>query len=256
MLHQSLPSFAGFALLTAVVCGAPPEPIEAPTPPERSAATPADADADPDRERELARAEFIEARQAFANLLASVLSSEELVDRAGNLSVRIQLRRAEERLNKVEARLEEVESVGRADSDEARRLRERAVAAQKEVDRLSSPAAVPEAEDTAGMAVKALVGRFQASMAEETAYLADVLDNSELQKQTRRLRRLVAASQFLGGLRAMRQNREQDDSREPSTRDEKSIGEKPVVVPAGGTLEPADDDALGGASEIPPELPE
>ncbi|MGC1273200.1 MAG: hypothetical protein WBC44_05795 [Planctomycetaceae bacterium] len=256
MLLRRFSSFAGLAIATASAAGAPPEPVEAPAPSasERNAAVPADVAADPDQERGLARAEFIDARQAFTNLLGSALSSEELADRAGNLSVRIQLRKAEERLREVETRIEEVESAGRADSDEARRLKERVVASQKEVTRLSDPAAVPEAENTAGLAAQALASRFQTSMAEETAYLADVLDIDELRERTRRYRRLAAVSQFVGGLRAMRQDRRQGDSREPRTRGEKSVDEAPAIVPAGDTAEPTDS-SLGGASDAPPELP-
>ena len=118
------------------------------------------------------------------------------------------------------------------------------------VDRLSGPDAVPAAENTAGMATKALAARFQASMADETAYLADVLDNDELRERTRRTRRLIAVSQFADGLRALRQERDRDVRPAAAPRDEPRN-----VVPAGGTA-PADepgDDSLGGASDTPPE---
>lgn len=263
MLLPRISTSVGLALLTTTVAGAPPQPVAARVPVE--APTPIDSErtatisARVDRERELARAEFIEAREAFTKLLESALSSEELVDRAGRITVNLQLRKAEERLAEVETRLAEVEAAGRTASDEHRQLREREVAVQAEITRLRGPEAVPKAEDTAAVATQALANRFRTSMGEETAYLADVLDNDELHQRARRMRRIVAASELIGGLRALRENPDdspkpdapEPDGPKPGPRGQDAESEKSRIVPAGGT-----DDSLGGASETPPQLPE
>ncbi|HEX6986403.1 MAG TPA: hypothetical protein VF170_13555 [Planctomycetaceae bacterium] len=214
-------------------------------------------------ERERAREAFIAARQDFTEMLATALTSAELAEEAREISASVRLRRAEDRLGEVRERLEDAEEAGRGETDEARRLRERAGALEVEVDVLRRPETARDEGEAARQTAQAIAARFRTAMAEETEYLADVLDVGELRERTRRLRRLTTVARLVGGgVQALRQERAGDE-------------EAGKVVPAGGTAEPrrepgrsetrrgdaaeagtADDGSLGEGTTAPPTLEE
>lgn len=220
ILSRMLP-FAALILVAAVARGDQPEPVTAPKAggPER-ADVPREEITPADRGR--ARAEFVSARKEFAEMLVAGLTSEALAEEAREVSARFRLRRAGDRLAEVRNRLDEVKEAGRAETEEAERLRERQKALEVEIDVLRSPEAEASSGETGKLAAQLVAERLRTAMAEETEYLADVLDTGELRERTRRLRRLMALARIVGGLAALRE--------------EPADGEGPVV-PAGGTAE-------------------
>lgn len=200
-----------------------------------------------DEERGRARAEFVEARGEFARATAAALTSEELARWVRGLSVRVRLDWAEEDLWETRAGLRAVEASGRAGTEQARRLAERAAALEAEVARLRRPEAAegPAAGIPDRETIRLWVER---EMAEETGRLADTLDAREMERRTKRLRRLTMLARVADGLRRRR---------EPGRPD----GEvAPAVVPAGGEVEAGsetagpEDDSLGPATTVPPAL--
>lgn len=175
-----------------------------------------------DKERQRARAEFIEARRAFNELVTATLTSEEMTREVQDISLRLSLRKAENRLDEVRLRLLEVEQAGRADTDEADRLRQREASLTVEVQSLRNPDPRTQQAGVATAAGPVLAGTLRKRWSEETEYLADVLDNAELRNSTRRLRRLMALANLVGGLRELRQQ-------------ERDNVEIDVIIPASGT---------------------
>lgn len=201
-----------------------------------------------DREWGRARAEFVRARDEFAAATAAALTSEEMARWVRGLSVRVRLRWAEEDLAEARASQRAVEASGQGDAERAARLRERAAALEVEVDRLRRPDATVEGQAVAaGMPDRETIRRWvEREMGEETARLADTLDARELDKRTKRLRRLTALARIAGGLRAGRGESEPAESKQA-----------PAVVPAGSAAEPAagpEDESLGPATTVPPVL--
>jgi predicted nuclease with TOPRIM domain len=154
-------------------------------------------------DREQARRDFIAARKEFADGLAAVMTTEQLAARARELSVEIQMERAQERFDQVRRRLSDLEREGRIHSDEAQRLKQRATRLEAEVVSLRKllDGSVREQDDA--IVTKVIVGQFQKEMAEETEYLADVLDSSELSKQSVQLRQMAKLGQFATGLKML-----------------------------------------------------
>lgn len=209
-----------------------------------------------DEERARARAAFVEARGEFAAVTAAALTSEELTNWVKGLSLRVRLRRAEEDLRETRGSLRAAEASGRSETDEARRLADRAAALEADVRRLRSPdaetASLPVGGDTPD---RETIRRWvENEMAEETARLADELTTRELEKRTKRLRRLANLTRAAEGFRRRRNPERAEDA--PS----------PEVVPAGASLEPQGDlgpattlppgDELGPATTAPPVLPD
>lgn len=196
-------------------------------------------------ERERARTEFIQARQAFSEMLISALTSDELIERAGEFTQQVRLEHATERLSEVKIRLRNVEQMGLERSDEAERLRARATALKEEVTLLRNENPGPLGGETGKMTAKVVAGRLHNDMSEETEYLADVLDIHELRERSRRLRRLVTVARITGAIKQLRS--------EPKTVDDVP----PRIIPAGGEA-PAKDvqpagGSLGEGTSVPPE---
>ena len=154
------------------------------------------------QERLRARREFIAAREEFADALASLMTTEQLAARVRELSVENQLDLAQERLNQVRRRLREVEAAGRGDSDEARRLKERAAKLETEVASRESFLVGFVREQDEAIVTKVIVGQLQKEMAAETEYLADVLETSELSHQATQLRQIAKFGQLATGLKS------------------------------------------------------
>ena len=221
----------------AVLCNQP-APVAAPKPVVVSPA------ADISSEREIARRDFLEARQRFAGALVAMMTSEELSQRAAAISARLQVRQTNARLVEVRNRLAVIEGSPDSSVEEVARLKEREESLVAEIERLQNPTVAP-AEDQIKLAAQVVANRFQTSMAEESAYLADVLSAEELQRRTQRLGRLTLVGGIIGGLRQ-------------SDRETQALGEDdplrdPAVVPASRSVEArSSDDSLGEKSATPP----
>ncbi|MBA3313055.1 MAG: hypothetical protein M3552_11275 [Planctomycetota bacterium] len=215
-----------------------------------------------DAERERLREVFIEARSEFAAVTAAALSSEELANWVRGLSTRVRLRRLDEDLRDVRASLRSLERSGEVGSERAQRLAERAAALESEADRLLSPDAAT-APAAGGLLDQETVRRWlQKEMEEETHHLADTLTDRELERRTKRLRRLAALARLAGGLR--------EQQRRPDPKADGDVN----VIPAGGVESPAadvvvpadaneavgeellEDASLGEPTSVPPEFRE
>lgn len=241
MLLSRILLIAPCFLLASTAMGAPREPVVAPRPDWIATA----GSTYSPEERERARAEFIEARRAFSELLISTLTSDELIQQAGELSHRVRLKRETERLAEVTSRLREVERAGLGASDEAERLRTRAASLEEEVTRLQKTDPDPLGGESGKITARVVAGQLNNKMAEETAYLADVLEIEELRERSRRLRQLVTVARITGALRNLRQEPTPSDTT-PSR-----------IVPAGAEA-PAEDvqpagGSLGEGTSVPPE---
>jgi hypothetical protein len=216
----------------------------------------------PEAEREQAGAEFVRARQEYADLLVSVLTSEELAGHVRRIAAEFRLRKAESDLDRLRQAMWEVQTSGRAEAEEGRRLAGQVAAAEAELGRLRAgvPDAPPGDWGDAAPARDILVSQLRAKMSEETDLLAATLDAGELDKRARRLHRLVGLARIAGQLRGMRQAPPQLDAGG-------DIPAAPKVVPAGAespsitgndgvSWSTPEDTTLGPATTVPPSFPD
>jgi hypothetical protein len=200
-----------------------------------------------DEVRERARAEFVEAREKFAQVTADALTSEELARWVRGLSVRVRLEWAHEDLLETQASLRAAEASGQAGIEQAKRLAEQAAALQAEVERLRQPQAA-EGQPAAGIPDRETIRRWVIrEMTEETDRLAVTLDAREFDQRTKRLHRLVAIARIAERFRGSRRDPERSENEG-----------SPAVVPAAGTAGPdptgSADEPLGPATTVPPAL--
>lgn len=216
----------------------------------------------PQTDREQLRAEFVRARQEYADMLVSVLASEELAGYVRRIAAEIRLQRAQNDLERTRQALWELQTSGRAGTEDGRRIAAQVATAEADLARLRSagvPDAAPGDWGDAAPARDVLVQRLRTKMDEETALMADSLDAAELDKRTRRLHRLVGVARIAGQFRGAGQGPIRLDlgnevpagfSVTPA-----GAGDGPAIGNPDGPTTALRDRELGPATTVPPSFP-